>query len=108
MANYWENLQLNIRNFEKDTGDEASAIYGAGVYGNFIATCIQNLDNVKCFIDQNQLLEGQEIMGKPILNPKELPLEVANLYVGLNPKIARKNIDDIESWKQRTHKYLFL
>ena len=108
IANYWKNLQVKIRRFEQEIGNRESAIYGAGVYGNFIATCIQNLSNVKCFIDQNPLLKGKKMMEKPILHPSEIPSEISKLYIGLNPKIAKEAIYNINDWKQNEYEYLFL
>lgn len=108
IANYWENLQLKIADFERKIGNQESAIYGAGVYGNFIATCIKNLDNVKCFVDQNPLLKGKTMLGKPILHPSDLPLKISKLYIGLNPKIAQASISNIDIWKDYEHEYLFL
>jgi cyclopropane fatty-acyl-phospholipid synthase-like methyltransferase len=108
MADYWSNLQFKIRSFEKECSDREAAIYGAGVYGNFIATCVKNFNNVKYFIDQNPLLNGKEMMSKPIIQPSDLPQEVTKVYIGLNPKIAQKAINNIEDWKQREYEFFFL
>jgi cyclopropane fatty-acyl-phospholipid synthase-like methyltransferase len=108
IAKYWENIRVKIRDFELSIGNQQAAVYGAGVYGNFIATCIQNLENIKCFIDQNLLLKGKKMLDKPILHPTELPLTIINLYIGLNPEIASQAILNIEEWKHRQLNYLFL
>jgi cyclopropane fatty-acyl-phospholipid synthase-like methyltransferase len=108
MADYWENLRLKIQEFERTSSNLPSAIYGAGIYGNFIATCLQNFDNVEYFIDRNPLLKGKEMMKKPILSPDELPSNIATLYIGLNPKIAQTAIASINKWDRQNHKYFFL
>jgi len=108
IANYWNTLQDKICQFEQSVSGQKAAIYGAGVYGSFIATCLRNLDDIQCFIDQNPLLHGFSFKGKPILQPTDLPLEIVNLYIGLNPKIAKKAIESINNWHQRNHRYLFL
>jgi cyclopropane fatty-acyl-phospholipid synthase-like methyltransferase len=108
MAYFWQNLQVKIRDFEKKSADQSSAIYGAGVYGNFIATCIQEFDRVKCFVDQNPLLHNTRVMGKPIYHPDLLPEDVTSIYVGINPKIASQVIANIASWDGRDLSILYL
>ena len=107
-ANYWNTLQDKISQFEQSVSGQKAAIYGAGVYGSFIATCLKNLDNIQCFIDQNPLLQGCLVHGKLILLPTDLPKEIINLYIGLNPKIARTNIESIDYWHHKNYNYLFL
>ena len=108
IADYWQSIRLKIQEFERANNNPLSAIYGAGIYGNFIATCLHNLDNIQYFVDRNPLLKNTEMMQKPILHPDELPLGIATLYIGLNPKIARKAIADIDTWNGRDCQYLFL
>jgi SAM-dependent methyltransferase len=108
MADYWQNLQLRIQDFEQKVQPSLAAIYGAGVYGNFIATCLHNLDNVKCFVDRNPLLTGREMMGKIIIHPDELSMGIQVIYIGLNPKIAQVAIENIDGWEQKKHEYFFL
>jgi 2-polyprenyl-3-methyl-5-hydroxy-6-metoxy-1,4-benzoquinol methylase len=108
MANYWHNLQLKIQDFEQKVDGSLAAIYGAGVYGNFIATCLHNLNNFKYFVDRNPLLTGKKMMGKLIVHPDELSAEIQTIYVGLNPKISQSAIKSIDSWKQKKHQYFFL
>jgi len=108
IANYWNNLQDKICQFEKSLGEQKSAIYGAGVYGSFIATSLKNLDYVQCFIDQNPLLHGTTTFNKSIIFSNELLDDIQVIYVGLNPKVARTNIESIDAWNGKKHKYLFL
>ena len=107
-ANYWKTLQDKICQFEQSISGQKAAIYGAGVYGSFIATCLKNLDDVQCFIDQNPLLHGTTTFNKPIIPNNELPEEIKVIYVGLNPKIAKTNIENIGCWCHKDHRYLFL
>ncbi len=56
---FWKSAALRIQEFEKTTAiNNASAIYGAGFYGSFLASNLSTLNNVKCFIDQNKFLQG--------------------------------------------------
>ena len=107
-ANYWNALQDKICQFEQSVTGQKAAIYGAGVYGSFIATCLKNLDNIQCFIDQNPLLHGTKAFNKPIIPSDELSLETKVIYVGLNPKIARINIENIYDLHDKDYRYLFL
>jgi cyclopropane fatty-acyl-phospholipid synthase-like methyltransferase len=108
LANFWKDLKLSIQEFERLQDSNLSAIYGAGVYGSFIATCLKDIDSIKYFVDRNPLLIGKEMMGKPIVHPDELSLHIDTIYIGLNPKIARTAIANIDNWKTRNHKYLFI
>lgn len=108
IANYWNGLQNKIREFEHTHSSQKSAIYGAGVYGNFIATCLQKSENLQYFIDQNPLLHHTKMQEKTVLKPEELPSDVKTVYVGLNPIIARKVIADITVWGSESINYLFL
>ncbi len=107
-ATYWDTSQARIRSFEQNVGTKKAAIYGAGVYGSFIATCLQNLGNIQCFTDQNPLLQGTEAFDKPILTPIQLPEDIQVIYVGLNPTIAKKIIANIESWQNKSLEIFFL
>ena len=79
-----------------------------GVYESFIATCLKNLDDVQCFIDQNPLLHNTKVMGKDVYHPDELPQDVTSIYLGVNPRIASQVIKDIVSWNGRNLSILYL
>ena len=108
MANYWTDIVDRIRRFEASVGGDKVAVYGAGFYGNFIAMAMQSPDKVACFVDQNKHLQGIEINGKRIVAPGELPADVRNVLVGMNPRIAKANIDAISAWQGRELNYFFL
>jgi len=110
MADYWQGLLDRIRKFEKDEVNGAPvAIYGAGFYGNLIASSLVEFDNnVRCFVDQNRFLHGTSINDRPVLSPEEIPEEVTHVFVGLNPRIAKENIESIECWKSRQLNYFYL
>jgi 2-polyprenyl-3-methyl-5-hydroxy-6-metoxy-1,4-benzoquinol methylase len=108
IAAYWHGLQEKITAFEAAAGNGRAAIYGAGVYGNFIATSLKNLSQVDCFVDQNDLLRNEKILGKPVYGPKDLPAGITHVYVGLNPKIAKNVIEEIGAWKGKNLKFMYL
>jgi 2-polyprenyl-3-methyl-5-hydroxy-6-metoxy-1,4-benzoquinol methylase len=109
MAAFWSELGNRIRHFERSKGAQrASCIYGAGFYGNFIASCLHRPSGVTCFVDQNPHLVGRTVLGKPIVSPAELDQEVEVLYAGLNPEIARSVLGDIPCWHDRSLDVFYL
>lgn len=108
MAEYWKDIISRIREFEASNGDSIAAIYGAGFYGNFIATAMRHPERIHCFVDQNQHLQGLAMHGKYIVSPDALQNEVSILYVGLNPANARKIIESVPALSNRTLDYFFL
>lgn len=108
MSTYWSSLIERIESFERCVDEEHIAIYGAGVYGNFIFSSLKKPNKVKLFIDQNVFLHGREILGVPIKGVDELPENISSIFVGLNPLNAKKIINEIEAWKNRNLKFYFL
>lgn len=108
MADYWLDVIDRIQIFEKSIKDERFVIYGAGFYGNFIAKVIMKPENIICFIDQNKNLKNTKICNRPVLSPENIPAEAKHVFVGMNPHHAKKNIQQIETWKTRKLNYFFL
>ena len=109
ICNFWKNIKNKISTFETLEGAEKGvAVYGAGIYGNFIFAGLQNKDRVKYFIDQNVSLIGTKVHGIPVLHPKYLPSDIQNVIVGLNPKIARAAISSIKSNNFQMSRFYFL
>jgi len=107
MAAYWKGLQDKINMFAAEAGRKKAAIYGAGVYGNFIAANLDNFDQVSFFIDQNPLLQGKSMMGVPVILPSEIPDDIEIVYVGLNPVTASSAIESID-WKKNKPAFFYL
>jgi len=109
MAAYWSEIRGRITEFEASLSPtDVPAIYGAGFYGNFVASTLSAPDRIRCFVDQNPHLQGKHVQEKPVISPDELPAEVSHVLVGLNPKNAKRNIESIESWKNKALSFLFL
>jgi SAM-dependent methyltransferase len=109
MSRYWRDIVGKIRAFEASLpGDAAVAIYGAGFYANFIALSLQDVGRVTAFVDQNPHLQGTTLYQRPVLAPAALPAAVTHLLVGLNPRIARANIEAIAPWQGRQLACLYL
>jgi SAM-dependent methyltransferase len=94
---YWLRLVDDIRAAEKARPvTEKCAIYGSGIYGLFIATALPDRTRVPCFLDQNPWRQGLSLMGVPVWAPDELSDDIRFVYVGLNPVLARKAIEQVE------------
>jgi SAM-dependent methyltransferase len=109
MAQFWRSAANRIRAFEATLPDDARrAIYGAGFYGNFIASTLDSPERIECFVDQNVHLQGRPIRGKAVLPPTALGMEVETVFVGLNPQHARGIIEGIAPWRGVHRNYFFL
>ncbi|HVM87574.1 MAG TPA: class I SAM-dependent methyltransferase [Puia sp.] len=108
IAAYWEGIQLKILEFENALKYSPAAIYGAGVYGNFIGTTLRDSDKIECFIDQNPLLQGKKILNKPVFMPNEIPSHIKVIYVGLNPKIAKNAMSKLQAEKANNLSFVYL
>jgi FlaA1/EpsC-like NDP-sugar epimerase len=109
IARFWIDVRARIRQFEQSTQSEpAIAIYGAGFYGAFIASCLEHPERVACFLDQNPHLQGKALNGIPILAPADLSEGVTSLFVGLNPASAEAIFRDITSLRSRSLRTFFL
>ncbi len=109
LGRYWREIVGRIRDFERVLpADAVLGIYGAGFYGNFIFSSLNDMERVRCFIDQNRHLAGTAIAGRPVLAPASAPADLSHVLVGMNPVQARLNIAAIEAWQSRAFEYFFL
>lgn len=109
LATYWTDIVGKIKRFENSVSqNKQTAIYGSGFYGTFIAACLEDLSQTNCFIDQNPFLQNKKFFGIPVIAPDKLPDSIQDIYVGLNPQIARDVIEAIDLWQDKSHNYLFL
>lgn len=108
MGQYWQELGDRVAAFETKTAKKKpAAIYGSGFYGTFLSTCLTDLNNIQCFVDQNPFRQKQKLIEKPILAPESLPQEIEVVYVGLNPVHATAAIESLSCWKTRSLQYFF-
>lgn len=92
IAEYWQSIGDRVRRFEAEHANgEASAIYGSGFYGAFIATCLRRPERVRCFMDRNPYRQGKQLFGKPVIAPEALAPAVRTVYVGLSPATAARD-----------------
>ncbi|WP_051974950.1 class I SAM-dependent methyltransferase [Cupriavidus necator] len=109
MSEYWSGVAARIQAFERSQpATAASAIYGAGFFGNFIAATLTSMSHVKCFIDRNAHLQGRQCLEREVVAPAALPAHVGHVYVGLNPRISRDAIGSISEWQDRQLEIFYL
>ena len=107
LAGFWSGLTRRVTAFEAALGaDLPRAIYGAGIYGNYIYSCLDRPEKITHFVDQNRFLAGKRMQDRPIVPPGAYTDDPAALFVGLNPRIARKAM--AETFARRTLEYFFL
>lgn len=108
-AEFWQSITDRIRRQEAEIpAEEPIAIYGAGFYGSYILTQLQNPQRVRCLVDANEYLWNTERFGTPVVGPNQLASDVQHVFAGLNPAAARRIMGSIEDWKSRRLNYLFL
>lgn len=108
LAAFWSALDERIQDAERQHAGSEFAIYGSGFYGAFIFTALRDSSRVRCFLDQSPYQQGKTLFGKPIVKPESLPADVQVLFVGLNPKIARQTIAQLDWLRDRPVSIVFL
>jgi SAM-dependent methyltransferase len=109
LADFWHSAVARVRAYEAGLAEEdKTAVYGAGFYGAFISASLAEPGRIICYLDQNPYLQGKEFNGCPILAPSELPEDVKNVLVGLNPAHSRAIISSIPALVGRKLEYFYL
>lgn len=109
LAAFWSEIKTNITNFENSVAPNVPlVIYGAGIYGNFILSCLKEPERVTHFLDQNAFLHGTQIGDAEVIHPDNLSYDRAAILVGLNPRNARRIIGDIPGLSGEGREFLFL
>jgi len=92
----WVECSTRLGVFMRERPDArgALAVYGAGVFGSYLALQAGAARSaITCFLDQNPFRVGKTHMGRPIMHPRQLPPAVTDVLVGLNPGRARDILD---------------
>jgi len=108
VATFWNSALVRLQSVARDNPERSCAIYGAGVYGSYLATRLEKILNLKCFVDRNPHVWGVSEFGVPILPPGELPMDVDLVFSGVNPLKARAIMSDIPEWRGRSVEIVFL
>ena len=108
LADYWTSVTDCIAEAERAVADGPAAIYGAGFYGSYIRAALRHPEHIATWIDQNPYLHGRQHFGRPVVAPADLPQQVRDVYVGLNPRTSRSIIDGVEVWQDRAIRFHYL
>ena len=109
IADFWGGIRQRIQAFEAALAPGTQiAIYGAGIYGNFIFSCLKSPERVGRFLDQNRFLTGTRIKGIEVVHPGDLPDDITTVLVGLNPKHARRIIAEVPGFAGRDLEFFYL
>jgi SAM-dependent methyltransferase len=109
LGQFWTDISSRITAFEDTVASDVPlVIYGAGIYGNFIYSCLKSPQRLTYFLDQNTFLQGTTVHSVPVIHPDALPSGAAAVLVGLNPRNARRIISKIPSLNSAEHIFLFL
>lgn len=108
LASYWKRTEDRIRDAELSNARKPAAIYGSGFYGAYIGSTLQYPEDLCCFIDASPFRQGRSLFGHPIIPPSQLPETVSQLYIGLNPKIARSTVRGMEWLNHRNLRLVYL
>jgi len=108
VAEFWTTAQFRLHDAAQTSVGLSCAIYGASVYGSYIATRLEGHANIRCFIDRNPYVWGDSEFGIPIVGPDKLPEDVQLVYAGVNPLKAHDILDDVPEWRGRPIKTVFL
>jgi SAM-dependent methyltransferase len=108
IASFWSGVAAILDRASSTRTDVPSAIYGAGVYGSFVAAKIAKATKLRCFVDRNPYLQGKSLLGLPVMHPADLPRDIEVVYAGLNPLKARAVLTDVPEWKERSIETIFL
>ena len=96
IAQYWKSFDKRIKNIQSNLKGKKFAIYGSGFYGSLIYSKLSDKKNLQCFIDQNPYRQQEKNYGHDILAFENLPEDVSDVIVGLNPNKAKEIISELQ------------
>jgi SAM-dependent methyltransferase len=97
IVKYWSDFDTLLDKATQKYNHAPSAIFGAGVYGSYIASKIMNRVLLKCFLDNSPHLINCKHMGFPVISPYNIPEYISVIYSGLNPSIARSVLEPLKT-----------
>jgi SAM-dependent methyltransferase len=107
MAAFWASFGDRVREFEDRHAGKSSVVYGSGFYAMYLMTCLRQPERVVCFLDQNPHRQRQQLLGRAIRSPGQVPAEASTLYVGLNPRIAKSAMAAVPALNTRPFDFFY-
>jgi SAM-dependent methyltransferase len=108
LAAYWAGVAAHIGGVEAAVAGRPAAVYGAGFYGAFIRSNLARPEAIVVYVDQNPFLQGGVHLERQVVAPENLPADVHDVYVGLNPRVARSAVEGITVWADRELRFHYL
>jgi 2-polyprenyl-3-methyl-5-hydroxy-6-metoxy-1,4-benzoquinol methylase len=105
IVRYWLDFDRHLDRTAKRYMSASTAIFGAGVYGSYIAAKIKDSVLLRCFLDNSPHLINSRHMGFPVFAPHDMPEDIRVIYSGLNPSIARRVLASLQ--KDRISNVIF-
>jgi SAM-dependent methyltransferase len=107
-ADFWNQIALGVHAASSHWADKRVAVYGAGFYGTWLASRLQESVKVTCFVDANPHVQGEKA-GIQVVSPEEAEkLELELILIGLNPAHARQTAETIPFLKKSLSKLRFI
>lgn len=97
IVRFWLKFDEYLAKTAKRLNNIPTAIFGAGVYGSYIASRIKSFVLLKYFLDNSPHLIKSKHMGIPIISPREIPEDIRVIYSGINPGIARSVLEPLRT-----------
>lgn len=106
ITDYWVNLNNNISSISRNIDSDNYMIYGAGFYGGYITTLLKKKP---CFyIDENPHLQGKKFFDVDVISIDNVPTDIKNIIVGLNPKYARNIMNGNTVNLDKSHNLIYI
>lgn len=106
LARRWRGYAEAARALEQQA-EGPVAIYGSGVYSTFLMSSLRHPERVRCFLDRNPHRQGKRHLERDVLAPVDLPADINNVYVALNPAVARQEMRQVPGWEGRAVNLLY-
>jgi len=108
ICTFWREAALQLEKSILKNKQRNCAIYGAGFYGSWLMSQIQNRCKILTFIDMNKKLWNTKHLDIPVVSPTDLPEEIETIFVGLNPLKARVIISNVPEFRDKTLHFVWL
>ena len=96
ISDFWTGATRQVEAALARHGDRPAAVYGAGFYGVFIAKVLAGRQNLVGHLDRNPFVRDAAPVS-PVFDPLDAPDDIEVVYAGVNPRIARKVLDEWQS-----------
>lgn len=108
LCEYWKSARVSLRQRIDTLGRANIAIFGAGFYGTWVMSILGSGPKPVAFLDNNPHLQGGMHMGVPVFAPKDLEIAANLVIAGVNPRVARRIMEEVVWPAGRSPEIVFL